>query len=71
MLTTANGVRPDRCDVVPLGAVREPLCEDEFIGTTGDEDSAWEEEHAQWGADEDPLEDVAELEPSSRIDTAD
>ena len=52
--------------------------EDELIGTTGDEDSAWEEDDAQWGADEDPLthpeeadvEQVAQEETISELDSA-
>ena len=36
-------------------AADQPFREDELIETTGDEDSAWEEDDAQWGEDADPL----------------
>ncbi|MDO4918814.1 hypothetical protein [Kocuria sp.] len=36
-------------------AVEDTFREDELIETTGDEDSAWEEDAAQWGEDADPL----------------
>ena len=62
---------PDPNPIDKPDTASEPLREDEFIGTTGDEDSAWEEDDAQWGADEDPLKDVDELQIENRIDTAD
>lgn len=40
---------PDPNPIDNPDTASEPLREDEFIGTTGDEDSAWEEDDAQWG----------------------
>ena len=36
-------------------AAQDTFREDELIETTGAEDSAWEEDDAQWGEDADPL----------------
>lgn len=46
---------PDPNPLDTPDAADEAFREDELIETTGDEDSAWEEDDAQWGEDADPL----------------
>lgn len=52
-------------------AAGDTFREDDLIETTGAEDSAWEEDDAQWGEDADPLKhpEEADIEQIAKVDS--
>ena len=59
---------PDPNPIDVPGASGDAFREDELIGTTGDEDFAWEEGDAQGGEDADPLTHPEEADAAQATD---